>query len=306
MQALGGERSRHPERIVDGLAGNEAPDDVAGHGRRGHRALDLASPGGPEQHVAERGGWAQRPQSWRRLRSPGLAGHRRGLCPRPVWVWVRRTSAGGRRSRNAVIPSCASSDANSRAESSTISSPCALDRLADVAIRQALGLQQSLRRCLEQVGCERMHSSVDLLRCDSDEPDSLRLGGVERLAGEEVLRRGTRSEAGEDGHRDHRRGEPDPCLGDGEGAPRPGHRDVACADEPHAAGAHVTVDSGNNGLGHIDDEAQYREETRCAVPVIGPVDASDRSAPAQNVVPVWVSTIARTSALAPRCLDMTR
>ena len=33
-----------------------------------------------------------------------------------------------------------------------------------------------------------------------------------------------------------------------------------------------------------------------AVPVIEPLVASERSAPAQNVVPVWVSTTARTSA----------
>ena len=114
-ESLGGELARDAERVVDRLAGNEAPDHVARHRRRRHDALDLAASGCPEEHVAQRRGGTGRGL-------PRLAGHRADYVPalRPCDQSAQR---GWRRSRKATIPSCASSEAKSRAERSTMRAP---------------------------------------------------------------------------------------------------------------------------------------------------------------------------------------
>ena len=187
MEALAGERSGDPERVVDGLAGDEAADHVAGDRCRGHRAFDLAPPRRPEEHVAERRGWAQ--ASRRTAGIPQASLVTAPIMSRSLSVWVRRTSA-------AV------------AARGTPSSPRAPLRTRKVAprarpsprhtarsprgrpVRETLRLHESLWRGLEQVGGERPDGAVNVVRGDGDEPDALRLGGVERRAGEVVARGG--------------------------------------------------------------------------------------------------------------------
>ncbi len=167
---------------------------------------------------------------------------------------------GERRSRNAVIPSCASSDAKRRAESSTISSPYRSMASRTPRLARRFELDEPLWRGLEQVCGESRDRTVDVVGGDGDQPDALRLGGVERGAGEVVAGGGAIVEAGEHRHGDDCRSETDPRFRDGEGAARSGDGDVACADQADPACSYVTVNSGDNGLGNVDDEAQHREQ----------------------------------------------
>ena len=80
----------------------------------------------------------------------------------------------------------------------------------------------------------------------------------------------------------------------------PADRDVARAEQAEAARPHVPGDPGDDGLGQLDDLPQQGDEGRRVGRLLV------RSAPAQNVLPVWVSTTARTSGSWPHVGERVR
>ncbi len=102
--------------------------------------------------------------------------------------------------------------------------------------------------------------------------------------------------------RDDRRCDAETRLGEREGAVAPGDHDVARADESEArrpARGRRSAPTTGSGSSRIARSSRVSSRDRSAAPSnASPDDASERSAPAQKVPPVWPSTTARTSGFA--------
>ena len=115
-----------------------------------------------------------------------------------------------------------------------------------------------MRRGAPDIGDQRCHRGIDVVGGDRDQADLGGGRGVERLAGQVITGRGARGHLGQQRQRDDRRRHSDPRLGEREGAAWSRHGDVACSDQPHAAGADMAVDSDDHRQWRLDDGAQQR------------------------------------------------
>ncbi len=145
---------------------------------------------------------------------------------------------------------------------------------------------------------------VGILGCDRDQPDTFRLGSVETVAGEVVPRRRPVGQAGQHRQRDHRGRQAQPGLGERETRRQPGDGDVAgrktVPDRPHERcpppWPPPACPARRSGATTPPDAPPPWP--------VRPRAPSARSAPAQNVLDVWVSTTARTvssASMSRRC-----
>ncbi len=201
------------------------------------------------------------------------------------------------------MPSRASSETNSRADSAPSRSASRSKPSSTAAVVSAFDAASPCGEPRPMSATSDRDRGLDVVGGHRDQPDRRGGGGVERLAGQVVAGGGAGGQLRQQRQRDDRRRDPDPGLGQREGAARTGDGDVACADQSHAAGTDVAVDRDDHRQRRLDDGAQQRR------PSPGPAAAAasrgirarwppsprDRSAPAQKVLPVWPSTTARTA-----------
>ena len=200
---------------------------------------------------------------------------------------VTAPMAGSRRSRKAVIPSRASAEANSRAESAVRSSASRSNVSSTLAVSSCLRLGQALRGGSAQTVEDGREGRVHVLApAARQQADPGRLRRVEALAGEVVAgRRRAGRVRGSSGREMTAGATPMPHLGEGEGRLRcrpPRCRRRRAGPRPPARTCPVT--RATTGLGR---------STICAAagrPARPGAGGSRRSAPAQNVLPVWVRT----------------
>ena len=216
------------------------------------------------------------------------------------------TQFGGRFCRNASIPSRASSETNSSADCSVSASACAVECIQDRRRSStpstrpvpAASPSRSRRSARRQLPLTSSAATVT-------SPISAAASAPELLAGHEVAARGARRHLRQQRQRDDRRRHADARLGQRERAAASRDDDVARPDEPEPAGPHVPVDRRRSPASAARGSRRSRCVSSRALSTAtsrrdrAPL-ASDRSAPAQNVPPVWPSTTARTAGVVGR------
>ena len=198
------------------------------------------------------------------------------------------------------MPSRASSETNSRADARQRSA----SRSKPARIAAVVSAFDAARPCGDPLRDSAVSAATAAPRVvggDGDQPDLGGLVGAELLAGQEVPAGRTRGHLRQQRQRDDRRRHADAGLGQRERARRARDDDVAGADEAHAAGAHVAVDRARSPASGSSRMARSRSSSRGPGPTATSPGsrpaASARSAPAQNVLPVWASTTTRTAGL---------
>ena len=192
-----------------------------------------------------------RPRAWGSTCARGSS-----PSPRTCSLTDPRRQAGGRFSRNARIPSCASSLPNSRADSAAISGPSASSRSPPGAVSSCL---VSAAPCGEvsricATSPSTTPSSSSPAQADRDQAQPRRHLRPERLAGQVIAHGLARIHDVQRGQRDHRRGQADPRLGERERRVLRRDGQVARAHDAHAARPHVPGDPGDDRLGQLHDQ----------------------------------------------------
>ena len=154
------------------------------------------------------------------------------------------------------MPSRASSETNSRADSAASRSASRSNPASTAAVVNAFDTARPWgdprpMSATRDASAASTSSAAIVIR-----PMSAATVGVELFAGQVVTRRGPRRQLRQEGQRDDRRCDPDPGLGQREGALRTGNRDVARGDQTHATGADVAVDGRDHRPRRLNNDAQ--------------------------------------------------
>ena len=161
------------------------------------------------------------------------------------------------------MPSRASSEANSRADSCCMSVRTGGEGAAHGLGRQRFGLGQPLRGAEPQLVGDGADGGVELygvLDVGGEQSDLRGHVRAERLAGQVVARGRARRVSRPSVVSEMIAGrQPEADLGEGERGRRARHCDVAGADDAEPAGAHRAVDAGDHRLGQLDDRLHQRE-----------------------------------------------
>ena len=159
---------------------------------------------------------------------------------------------GGRRSRKARSPSCASSLARRSAISSASSPASSGSRAIRFAIRTASGPAARISATTRSTPASRSSAS------SVNEPDPERPLGVEPLAGDEEGARVTRPDPCDDERRDDGRDDPDLHLAEREPRAARGDDDVAAGEQAAGAAEDVPVHAGDDRRRAAVDRVEQR------------------------------------------------